>query len=44
MRGYRGKSQFATINHSNRAKTSGYMGKSQFTEIINSNRAKNAGL
>jgi hypothetical protein len=44
VRGYRGKSQFTAINHSNRAKTSGYRGKKQFTTINYSKRAKNTGL
>jgi hypothetical protein len=44
MRGYRGKSHFTAINHSNRARTMGYRGIKQFTEINHSNRAKNTGL
>jgi hypothetical protein len=44
MMGYRGKSHFTAINHSNRAKTSGYRGKKQFTEIIHSKKNHNAGL
>jgi hypothetical protein len=44
MWGYRGKSQFTAINHSNRAKTSGYRGEKQFTEINHSKKNHNAGL
>jgi hypothetical protein len=44
MMGYRGKSQFTAINHSNRAKTLVYRGIEHFTEIIHSKKAQNAGL
>jgi hypothetical protein len=44
MRGYRGKSQFTAINHSNRAKTSGYMGKKQLTAINHSKKSKKCGI
>jgi hypothetical protein len=44
MFGYRGKSQFTEINHSNRANTRGYRGKIQFIEINHSKKLQNAGL
>jgi hypothetical protein len=44
MWGYRDKSQFIAINHSNKAKTRGYRGKKQFTEINHSKKNHNAGL